>query len=567
MTVRSKQIVLALVLIVFLFVVPLVAIMSWMPARTPVAGNAAIVIDIAGEMLEYHPSFSSGLFFGSRELTLTEALAAIDAAARDAKVKAVVLKLQPSGAGIAKCEELSAAISRFKQSGKAAIAFSPVLTGYEYLVACAADSIFMPRAGYLVITGPASSATFIRGTFDKLGINPNIHRIEDYKSAAEMYTETKRTPASREMTEWLLGDLFEKYVTDIAATRDESADKVLAWIDRGLYSPARALENGLIDGIRYWDEIEARFEAEDVELVGAHEYLRARRAAPSLDGPRIAVIHAQGVITMGESGYDPISGLTMGSQTIIEELRKAREDKTIKAVILRVDSPGGDGLAGDMISREVGMTSAQKPVVVSMSDVAASGGYEISYRADQIVAMAGSITGSIGSITGKMNMRGFYNKLGITKDEIGTGRNSLIFSDYRDFSEEEWELVKEEHWQFYRSWIADVARFRDMSSDSVDALGRGRVWTGAQAASNGLIDDIGDLSRAVGVACARAGVADSSRVVLVHFPKRVGLLQQFLSRSIFEDAVSYAIHRALVGDEASRGSLLIQHRWPGETIQ
>jgi protease-4 len=567
MTTRSKQIVLVCVLILFLVIIPLVAIVSWMPANPPTAGSAAIVLEIGGDMLEYHPSFSPSFFLGRRELTLTDALAAIDAAAHDTKVKAMVLKIYPSGAGIAKCEEIKDAIDRFKKSGKPAIAFSPVLTGHQYLIACAADSIFMPPAGYLIIPGPASSATFIRGTFDKLGINPNIHRIENYKSAAEMYTETKRTPASREMTEWLLGDIFEKYVSDIAAARDQSADAVLAWIDRGLFSPARARENGLIDGIRYWDEIETFFENKDVKLIGAHEYLRAKRSAPSLDAPRIAVIHAQGIITMGESGFDPVSGLTMGSQTIIDELRRVREDKTIKAVILRVDSPGGDGIAGDMISREVEITSAQKPVVVSMSDVAASGGYEISYRADEIVAMPGSITGSIGSITGKMNMRGLYNKLGITKDEIGTGRNSLIYSDYRDFSPEEWELLKEEHWQFYRGWIEEIARFREMPADSVDSLGRGRVWTGEQAASNGLIDKIGDVHRAVGIACERAGIADSSRVVLVHYPKRLGFLQEILSRNILQDAVSYAIHRALFEHETSRNGLFLRHVWPGEAIR
>jgi protease-4 len=567
MTTRSKQIVLACVLVVFLVIVPLIAITSWIPVSPSIAGDAAVVIEIGGDMLEYHPSFSPGLIFGRRELTLTDVLTAVDAAARDPKAKAIVLKIYPSEAGIAKCEELKGAIDRFRKSGKAVIAFSPILTGHAYLIACAADSIFMPPAGYLIIPGPASSATFLRGTFDKLGIRPNIHRIEDYKSAAEMYTERKRTPASRAMTEWLLGDIFEKYVADIATSRDQSADAVLMWVNRGLFSPARALENGLIDGIRHWDEIEALFESRDVKLVAAHEYLRTRHAAQSLEGPKIAVVHAQGIIMMGESGYDPMSGLTMGSQTIIDELRKVRDDKTIKAVILRVDSPGGDGIAGDMISREVEITAAEKPVIVSMSDVAASGGYEISYRADQIVAMPGSITGSIGSITGKMNMRGFYDKLGITKDEIGTGRNSLIYSDYRDFSQEEWEVIKEEHWQFYRGWIEDIARFRGMTADSIDALGRGRVWTGNQAVSNGLIDGIGDLHRAVGIACEQAKIADSTRVVLVHYPKKLGFLQEILSRNILENVVSYAIHQALFGNEASRSGLFIQHLWSGETIQ
>jgi protease-4 len=417
----------------------------------------------------------------------------------------------------------------------------------------------MPPAGYVVIPGPASSAVFIRGTLDKLGMNPNIHRIEDYKSAAEMYTEKERTPKSRAMTERLLGDIFEQYVSDIAAARDCGEDAVLAWVDRGLFSPERALDEGVIDGIRYWDEIEGRFEERDVRLVGAQEYLRSRRIAGRLDGPRVAVIHAQGLITAGESGFDPLSGITMGSETIIDELRKARDDDGVKAVILRVDSPGGDGIAGDMISREVELVSKEKPVVVSMSDVAASGGYEISYRADRVIAMPGTVTGSIGSITGKLNMRGFYDKLGVTKDEIGTGKNSLIFSDYRDFSEDEWALVREEHWAFYRNWIEQIALFREMPVDSVDSLGRGRVWTGKQAETNGLVDEVGDMHRAVAAACELAGIADSSRVVLVHYPRRLTILQEILSRNLFEDAAAYAIHRALFGDPGGRGGLLLRH--------
>ena len=559
MTERAKRLTLILFLFGFLVVIPLVAIITWGPAVQPIAKNTAIVLEIGGAMLEFHPAFSPGAFFGKRELTLTDALACIEEASRDSRVKGLVLKIFPSGAGAAKCEELKAAIDRFRKSKKPVIAFSSVLEGHHYLIACAADSIFMPPAGYVIIPGPSSSAIFIRGTLDKLGINPNIHRIEDYKAAAEMYTEKERTPKSRAMTEWLLGDIFEKYVADIAAARDCGEDAVLAWVDRGLFSPGRALDEGIIDGIRYWDEIEARFEKRDVRLVGAQEYLRSKRAAARLEGPRIAVIHAQGIITMGESGFDPLNGLTMGSETIIDELRRARDDDGVKAVILRVDSPGGDGIAGDMISREVELTSKEKPVVVSMSDVAASGGYEISYRADRIIAMPGSITGSIGSITGKMNMRGLYNKLGVTKDEIGTGKNSLIYSDYRDFSDDEWALVREEHWAFYRSWIAQIALFREMSADSVDSLGRGRVWTGKQAAASGLIDEVGDMHRAVAAACELAGIADPSRVVLVHYPRRVTILQEILSRNLLEDAASYAIHEALFDNVSERGGLFLRH--------
>ncbi|HVO77090.1 MAG TPA: signal peptide peptidase SppA [Candidatus Bathyarchaeia archaeon] len=566
MTERSKRLILVLFLLGFLVVIPLIAIVTWGPSAKPVSGSAAVVLDIEGEMLEYHPTFTAGLFFGKREMTLTDALACINEAARDQRVKGLVLKIYPSGAGVAKCEEIAQAVDRFRKSHKPVIAFSPVLEGHHYLIACAADSIFMPPAGYLIIPGPASSAVFVRGALDKLGIRPNIHRIEDYKSAAEMFTEKERTNKSRAMTERLLGGIFEHYVADMAAGRRCSEDAVLSWIDRGLYSPERALDSGIIDGVRYWDEIEASFEDKGVELVEARDYLRDARAA-GLAGPHIAIVHAQGLITMGESGYDPMNGLTMGSETIIEALRAVREDDNVKAVILRVDSPGGDGLAGNMISREVELTAKEKPVVVSMCDVAASGGYEISYRADQIVAMPGTITGSIGSITGKMNARGLYNKLGITKDEIGTGRNSLINSDYQDFSPEEWDLVKEEHWAFYRSWIEEIAGFREMSVDSVDSLGRGRVWTGEEAAANGLIDGVADLNGAVGVACELAGIADSSRAALVHYPRRVSIFQEILSRNFLEDAVSYAIHEALVRERAGWGGLFLRHVAGDETIR
>ena len=559
MTDRAKRLILAFFLLAFLVVIPVMAILNLGPETQPIAKNSVIVLEIGGEMLEYHPAFSTGFFFGRRELTLADALACIDAAARDARVKGLVLKIFPSGAGAAKCEELKAAIDRFKESGKPVVAFSPVLEGHHYLIACAADSVFMPPAGYVVIPGPSSSAIFFRGALDKLGIRPNIDRIGAYKSAAETYTEKERTPESRAMTRLLLTDIYERYVADIAAARGCGEDAVLAWIDRGLFSPERAFNEGIIDGVRYWDEIEARFEKEDARLVGSHEYLRGKRAAAVPQGPRVAVIHAQGLITTGESGFDPMSGLTMGSETIIDELRRVREDDAVKAVILRIDSPGGDGIAGDMISREVELTSGKKPVVVSMTDVAASGGYEIAYRADRIIAMPATITGSIGSITGKLNAQGLYNKLGVTKDEIGTGKNSLIYSDYRDFSADEWALVKEEHWAFYQGWIEEIARFREMSVDSIDSLGRGRVWTGTQAAANGLIDGTGGMREAVSAACELAGIADSSRVVLVHYPKRTTILQEILSRNILEDAASYAIHRALFEDPAARGRLFIRH--------
>jgi len=562
MTRRGKYLILLLFLIIFLVVIPLVALVNWFTTGLPTGfGRVAVVLEMHGSFPEYPPSISPGIIFGRRIPNLTEITSCIERAADDEQVEALVVRIFPSGAGVAKCEEIREAIHRFKESGKQVVTFSPVLVGHHYLIACASDSIFMPPSGYLMIPGPASSAVFIRGTLEKLGISPNIHRIEDYKSAAEFFTEKERTPESREMAMWLLDDIYSRFVSTVASNRVRGEDTVRTWIDRGLFSPQRALADGLIDGIRYWDQVRDSFNDADIRLVQSTEYMRS--ASTSGLGPRVAVIHAQGSIVMGESGFDPVSGQIMGSETVIRDLRRARQNNRIRAVILRIDSPGGDALAGEMISREVEITSKEKPVVISMSDVAASGGYEISYRAGHIVAMPGSITGSIGSITGKLNMRGFYNKIGVTKDEIGIGEKALMESDYRDFTDAEWRVLKEEHWEFYRNWIEEIARFRDMRVGAVDSLARGRVWTGYQAVEKGLIDEVGGFDRALEVACELAGIEDPSGVTLVHTPKRVTLLQALLSRGFLEDATSYLIHRALHSGIFPQRGLFIKHVVPG----
>lgn len=544
---RSKYIILFLFLAVFLVLIPLVAFFHAVKVAIPSGGKRmAVVLELHGSFLEYQPYFSPGMFFGQKEPTLTELLTCIESAGRDRRVESLVLKISQSGAGAAKCEEIREAIHRFREGGKNVLVFSRMMANNHYLMACSADSLFMPPSGYLLLTGASSSAVFLKGTLEKLGISPNIHRIEDYKSAAEMFTEKERTPASKEMVEWLLEDRFSRLVEGIAEERGRDVREVRSWIDRGLFSPRRAVERGLIDGIRYWDQIRDSFEGRGVTLVSAAEYTRSAGSPVSMGyGPKVAVVHAQGTIVSGRSGFDPVGGLLMGSETIAKALRRAREDDRVRAVVMRIDSPGGDGLAGEVISREVELTSREKPVVVSMSDVAASGGYEIAYRADRIIAMPGSLTGSIGSITGKMNYRDFYNKLGITKDETGIGEKALMLSDYRDFTEAEWGVVEEEHWEFYTNWIRDIARFRGMSVGRVDSLAGGRVWSGRQAFERDLVDGLGGLQEAVEVACQLAGVEDSERVALFHYPKRLSLLQLILSGDILVDYISYRIHRAV----------------------
>ncbi len=563
MNVRWKPILLVLFLVFFLVVIPLMAFFGLFTGDMRIEkGKKVVVIDVRGSMREYQPQFSAGIVLARGEITQTDILTAIERAAGDRRVEALIMRVFPSAAGAAKCEEIHDALHRFRETGKRVITFSPVLVNYHYLIACASDSVFMPPSGFLLVSGPASSAVFIRGMFDKLGITPNIHRIERYKSAAEMLTNYERSPESQEMTENLLNDFFDRFVKAAADDRGVREDTVRAWVDRALFNPQRAVEEGIIDGVRYWDQITAMFRTEGIDLIELHKYSKDA-GSYSPGAPRVAVIHAQGRIVMGESGIDPVEGLTMGSETITRELRKARDSRRIEAILLRVDSHGGDGLAGEVISREVEITARTKPVVVSMSDVAASGGYEISYRADRIVALPGSITGSIGSIIGKLNMHGLYDRIGVTKDETGIGDKSLIQSDYRDYSAAEWDVIVEEHWAFYRNWITDIARCRGMTVGAVDSVGRGRVWTGGQARERGLIDDVGGFDRALEAACELAGIDDPSRVDLVHLPERMSMLEVLFSGRLFEEWIVYTLHGIIDRAVSDRESVLFDRELPG----
>ncbi len=559
---RSRaRILLIIFLLFFLIVVPAIALIGVFSLRLPArAERIVLVARVQGKFPDYPPSFSTDIFLARKEPNMTDLLICLERAEKDDRVETVVLKVLPSGAGAAKCEELSSAIFRLRMSGKQVIAFSPILIGSHYLAATAADSLFMPPSGYLVIPGVSSSAMFMRGTFDKLGITPNIHRIGEYKSAAEMLTETKRSPASREMIEWILEDRYGRFVETVAERRDAAPETVTGWIDRGIWSPQRAYDNGLIDGVRFWDQLETVFEEQELHLIDMYDYLEGRSMGyiDALES-KVAVVHVQGRIVTGRSGFDMMDGNTAGSETVIAALRKARDNTTVKAVVLRVDSPGGDAFAGDMISREVQLVSRVKPVVVSMSDVAASGGYQVAYRADKIIALPGSITGSIGSITGKLNLRGFYDRIGITKDEIGIGDKALIFSDYRDFTEEELRVIEEEHYAFYFRWIEDIALHRDMRIGQVDSIARGRVWTGEQAAGLGLVDETGGLRHAVEIACQLADIDDPSSITVVHLPKRKTFLQGLLSRGFLQNMLAYNLHLIIYRDLEPREPLFFRH--------
>jgi protease-4 len=298
----------------------------------------------------------------------------------------------------------------------------------------------------------------------------------------------------------------------------------------------------------------------DLRTVSSSRYALVEPSKLGLKGKKkIAVVHAQGMIGGRKTRTDPMLGIMMGHESVIAELRRAQKDKDVAAIVFRVDSRGGESLASDLIGHEVEEVSKEKPIVVSMVDVAASGGYYIAYEASKLVADPMTITGSIGSISAKFNMKGLYDKLGITYDFVEKGPNALFYSDYRDFTPEERALFEKNHWAGFDMWLRDVAEHRKMTYEQVSALAMGRVWTGRQAKANGLIDELGGLDKAIEVAKGLANIKDTEKVTVVHYPKKKGLLNLLFSgEGSMTEAVNYVIYRYIHNDVAETWRMLTQ---------
>jgi len=342
--------------------------------------------------------------------------------------------------------------------------------------------------------------------------------------------------------EALVDSLFDQYLNGIAAGRGKTVEEVRALVDQGPYDAPEALKAGLVDELIYQDQLEARLK--EAEKVTPSRYVKASRGF-SFDGkPKLALVYAVGEIVTGESQGGGLGGEQAGSDTVASALRSAREDDSVKAVVFRVDSPGGFGPAADAIWREVALARKAKPVVVSMGDYAASGGYYVSMAGDVIVAEPGTLTGSIGVFSGKFNLRGLYDKLGITKELLVRGRNAALYSEYRPWSLEERAKVRAMNVSFYQEFVKKAAEGRKTTFQEIDAVAQGRVWTGADALGHGLVDRLGGLETALAAAKEKAGIAKDREVNLVVLPERKGLLETILERQE-EDVTQVALPRDL----------------------
>jgi protease-4 len=517
------------------FVIVIVTVVFWKThEKTEVKDHSFLVVDIYGPLPEYDPP--GGVLAeitGGKGETLQRVLTNLEKAAVDDAIEGVILKVSATnGAGRAKVEEIRGAVHKVRAAGKKVYGFSDSLDRDAFLLAAACDSIFVPPTAYVEFTGLAAVSEHVRGTLDKLGIRPNLHQIKDYKSATEVVTRTDMSPEAREMTTWLLGEVWDLFVTALGEDRGLSEDTIVRLMEHAEFTAEEAREEHLVDDLLYWDELEARLKRpkdDELRVVSQEEYAGVEPAKLGLKGKKtIAVVHAQGTIGGRKSRVDPLLGVMMGHESVVSDLERARTDKNVAAVVFRVDSSGGESLTSDLIGHEVQVTAREKPVVVSMVDVAASGGYLVSYRATKLVADPMTLTGSIGSISGKFNLKGFYDKLGITHDTVEKGPMGLLWWSGRDFTDEERARFEENHWAGFNQWLADVAEHRGMTFAEAEALAHGRVWSGRQAKANGLVDELGGLDRAIEVAKELAGIPASDKVTLVHYPEPQGFLEMVL---------------------------------------
>ena len=390
----------------------------------------------------------------------------------------------------------------------------------------------------LDVSGLSAEVSFYKGTLDKLGVEAQFEGVGKYKNAPNQFTEAGFTAPHREQMEALVASLFDHYVGAVAEGRGLSPKDVEALIDRGPFHAPEAKEAGLVDELLYRDQVEDRIPAEG--RVSPAGYVKAGRGFGFDGRPKVALVYAVGEIVPGESQSSPFGGGMAGSDTIIRGLRQAGQDDGVRAIVLRVDSPGGSGTASDAIWREVGLARRKKPVVVSMGDYAASGGYYIAMGADAIVAEPGTITGSIGVFSGKFSLRGLYGKLGVSQETVRRGKNATLFSSWEPWTEEERAKVRGLNVAFYETFVTKAAEGRKKTPQEIDAVAQGRVWTGEEALRVGLVDALGGLDAAVRVARERARIPKGQEVQIVVLPQKKGLLETLMERQD-EDVLTRAL--------------------------
>jgi protease IV len=505
-----------------------VAVAVWLllPAAPDLPERGVLVVDLREGLEEAAASDPLDLLGIAVRPTFTDVVLALDAAGRDPRVQGLVARLSGEGPGLAQSQELRAAVARFREQGKFAYAyadsfgeFGPGTRGY-YL-ATAFEQIHLQPHGALGLTGIMIETPLLRGLLDKLGVMPSGDRRGPYKTAADLFLERELTPAHEEVLKSLADSLDRQIRSGIEAGRALEPELVARLIDEGPYLALEAQQAGLVDRLSYWDEVVEQAEQQagpGSELLALADYGAAAAAAPE-DAPVIALIRGVGQIARGDSDYGPTGDWVMGGDTVAGALAAAIDDPEVEAILFRIDSGGGSAVASETIGHEVRRAVAEgKPVIVSMGDVAASGGYWIAMDATRIVAGAGTLTGSIGVFAGKPVLTELWQELGVNWGRVQRGANADMWSTQSDYDARARERLQAFLDQTYAAFVAGVARGRRLPEEAVRKAAEGRVWTGAQAQELGLVDDLGGFAEALEVAREAIGVARERPIELRAFP-------------------------------------------------
>lgn len=512
--------------------------------------NSILVVSFSETLNEY--TLDAGPFSESSSASFLDVLQALKNAKNDPLISGIYIKAAGTPLGFAKLEEIIEAIKDFKKSKKFIYAFVETGSKSDYLLASYADSIFMPKEGLAEIQAPGASVMFYKGILDKMGISVHVEQFEEYKSAGETFSKDKFSQPAKEEIAVILQARSQRMYQLISTGRNIPIRTVQEAFDRGVYASDSLLSLHFIDGIAQETEVKEKIKRKiesinlkksgssdkikNLSMISLSEYSEAKNAyknpSKAPENQQIAIVNGVGAIRSGKSGgSNPFDQGTMeiASSSMASDIRKAKEDNNIKAIILRIDSPGGSVIASDELWNEIKSAKKVKPVYASMSDVAASGGYYIPMACDTIIAHPQTITGSIGVIAMIPYLSGTLNKLGITIDTLSTGASSQDMNVMMPMTERSQMKLKSQMYPIYQRFVQKVADSRKMTFDQARSLAKGRVWLGNDAKNNKLVDTLGGLSLAISMAKKRIGIPDSTDIIIKSYPEKKDFIEELLS--------------------------------------
>jgi len=527
-----------IILVCLFLLIGIFALARMRPKAPSVADGSTLILDPEGDIPERAPVEFPIPFLQQRTPpTVADIWMTLRKAAADGRIRAIIFEPHDLQIGWGKLEEIRADLEAFKKSGKPIYAYLKTPGAREYYLATAANRVYMDPEDELNLKGMRFELLYFRKTLDKLGVEVEIEHAGKYKDFGDMFTRSSMSPETKEVLTSILDDLYGNLVESIAAARKKTPDQIRAIIDQGPFLSPQARDQGLIDGLLYedqmYEEVKSKLGGDELKKVSLYDYVRIPASSVGLGGKqRIALVTGQGGISRGEDGQDLSGDSGIESEGFDKLLRRVGNDSDIKGVVVRIDSPGGEVFASDAIWREMNLLSKKKPLVISMSDTAASGGYYIAMTGDPIVAYPGTFTGSIGVVFGKANLHGLYDKLGVTKDLLSRGRFADVDSDYAPISPAAREKLRSAIDDNYRSFVTKIAAARRRKFDQIEPLSQGRVWLGSQAKANGLVDELGGLDRAIDLVKEKAKIPRSERVELVTYPPKRSIFDILFSQSV-----------------------------------